>query len=170
LSSRSIHRSIHRVIRGVSKSSERGYEQFRVYPLDFDTAGNGPRFLKRLLLNRHWSYCIFSHPTIAHLCPSTTTPSPAAYARNRSVHPGILAVLMETGQLSETSDVLEVGCGTGDYIFTLHETTDISSLNLIPDEAFQRGIEQMERMERASVDRPVAALSLYILVWGSLSP
>lgn len=38
-----------------------------------------------------------------------------------------------------------------------------SALHLIPDDAFQRGVEQMEREMDAG---PIAALSLYTLVWG----
>lgn len=38
------------------------------------------------------------------------------YAQHRRVHPDVLKGLMEGGQLTRTSTVLEVGCGTGNYI------------------------------------------------------
>ena len=41
-----------------------------------------------------------------------------------------------------------------------------SSLHLIPDDAFQRGLERMEQELMAG---PIYALSLYTLVWGEQS-
>jgi ubiquinone/menaquinone biosynthesis C-methylase UbiE len=38
------------------------------------------------------------------------------YARHRQVHPGVLKDLLSTGGVSSVSKVLEVGCGTGNYI------------------------------------------------------
>lgn len=43
----------------------------------------------------------------------------AAYARNRSTHPGVLRGLLTTARISGTSDFLEVGCGTGNYSIAL---------------------------------------------------
>jgi SAM-dependent methyltransferase len=42
----------------------------------------------------------------------------AAYARHRQVHPGVFQALCAT--VGPTSRVLEVGCGTGNYIIALH--------------------------------------------------
>jgi ubiquinone/menaquinone biosynthesis C-methylase UbiE len=44
------------------------------------------------------------------------------YARHRRVHQPLLAALLKEGQLSAASQVLEVGCGTGNYI---HAIADI---------------------------------------------
>lgn len=40
----------------------------------------------------------------------------AEYARHRRVHPEVLCNLIQTANLSPDSKVLEVGCGTGNYI------------------------------------------------------
>src|SRR5690348_10883529 len=45
----------------------------------------------------------------------------ANYARHRRIHPGVFANLISTGNLTQSSSVLEVGCGTGNYITALHE-------------------------------------------------
>ena len=45
----------------------------------------------------------------------------ARYARNRQIHPGVLAKLLEVGGLGPESRVLKVGCGTGNYISAIQE-------------------------------------------------
>jgi ubiquinone/menaquinone biosynthesis C-methylase UbiE len=45
----------------------------------------------------------------------------ADYARHRRLHPGVLANLIERGGLTSVSRVLEVGCGTGNYISAISE-------------------------------------------------
>jgi SAM-dependent methyltransferase len=45
----------------------------------------------------------------------------ADYARHRRLHPGVLANLIERGRLTGDSRVLEVGCGTGNYISAIFE-------------------------------------------------
>ena len=42
-----------------------------------------------------------------------------AYARNRRVHPGVLAALEAPGRVGPRRDVLEVGCGSGQYLAAL---------------------------------------------------
>jgi SAM-dependent methyltransferase len=41
------------------------------------------------------------------------------YARYRRLHPGVLGKLVSTGAVKKSSAVLELGCGTGNYIVTL---------------------------------------------------
>ena len=41
------------------------------------------------------------------------------YAQHRQVHPEVLKHLVSTGNLGRDSKVLEVGCGTGNYILAL---------------------------------------------------
>jgi ubiquinone/menaquinone biosynthesis C-methylase UbiE len=45
------------------------------------------------------------------------------YAQHRQVHPGVLKRLVSTGSLGRGSKVLEVGCGTGNYILALERLT-----------------------------------------------
>jgi hypothetical protein len=40
----------------------------------------------------------------------------ADYAKYREVHPGVLAALLNAGAWNETSRILEVRCGTANYL------------------------------------------------------
>lgn len=46
-----------------------------------------------------------------------------AYARNRRIHPGVFQELLSGGSITPASRVLEVGCGTGNYITAVQEET-----------------------------------------------
>ncbi len=46
-----------------------------------------------------------------------------AYGRNRAVHPDVLTALIERGGVAEGSRVLEIGCGTGNYISAIASAT-----------------------------------------------
>jgi len=52
------------------------------------------------------------------------------YARHRQVHPGVLRALVET--LPPTCNVLEVGCGTGNYIAAIHAVTGCACWGVDP--------------------------------------
>lgn len=56
----------------------------------------------------------------------------ADYAHHRSLHPGVLMQLLKHGRLTETSQALEVGCGTGNYIIALVEATGCTAWGLDP--------------------------------------
>lgn len=56
----------------------------------------------------------------------------ADYARHRGLHPGVLMQLLKHGRLTEASQVLEVGCGTGNYIIALAEATGCTAWGLDP--------------------------------------
>jgi ubiquinone/menaquinone biosynthesis C-methylase UbiE len=58
----------------------------------------------------------------------------AEYARNRQVHPGVLNNLLSIGGIGADSRVLEVGCGTGNYVVTLEVTTGSSCWAIDPSE------------------------------------
>ncbi len=54
------------------------------------------------------------------------------YARHRCIHPGVLRALLERGGVLSGAGVLEVGCGTGNYVTALHEATRCRAWGLDP--------------------------------------
>jgi SAM-dependent methyltransferase len=56
----------------------------------------------------------------------------ADYARHRQVHPGVLKDLLETGQVKVDSQVLEVGCGTGNYIIAIQNASNCQARGFDP--------------------------------------
>lgn len=54
----------------------------------------------------------------------------AAYAANRSVHPAVFAALLSA--VTGDSDVLEIGCGTGNYIGALQAATGAACWGIDP--------------------------------------
>jgi ubiquinone/menaquinone biosynthesis C-methylase UbiE len=57
------------------------------------------------------------------------------YARHRRVHPEVLRCLISTGNLGSASSVLEVGCGTGNYLVALDEVIGCDCWGIDPSEA-----------------------------------
>ncbi len=55
-----------------------------------------------------------------------------AYARHRQVHPEVLRHLLLTGHLDQATSVLEVGCGTGNYITALTTRVGCSGWGVDP--------------------------------------
>lgn len=56
----------------------------------------------------------------------------AAYARNRAIHPGVFTALVETGPVTDAGHILEVGCGTGNYLIALHGATGCRGAGVDP--------------------------------------
>jgi SAM-dependent methyltransferase len=56
----------------------------------------------------------------------------ADYTRHRRVHPGVLANLIEAGGLTAATSVLEVGCGTGNYLIAIHERLGCACAGIDP--------------------------------------
>jgi ubiquinone/menaquinone biosynthesis C-methylase UbiE len=54
------------------------------------------------------------------------------YALHRRIHPGVLKSLMESGRWQLRSRVLEVGCGTGNYITAIQEALGCTCLGIDP--------------------------------------
>jgi ubiquinone/menaquinone biosynthesis C-methylase UbiE len=54
------------------------------------------------------------------------------YAQHRRVHPDVLQALISTGEVSHSTRVLEVGCGTGNYITALKALTGCTGWGLDP--------------------------------------
>jgi len=56
------------------------------------------------------------------------------YARHRQVHPEVLRSLFSTSGVGSASKVLEVGCGTGNYIVVLESLAGCSCWGIDPSE------------------------------------
>lgn len=56
----------------------------------------------------------------------------AEYAQHRQVHPAVLKSLLETCGLGSASEVLEVGCGTGNYIAAVESSTGCACWGIDP--------------------------------------
>lgn len=60
------------------------------------------------------------------------------YGRHRKLHPYVLEALIEQGSVSQGSRVLEVGCGTGNYIRTIAEATGAIGTGVDPSREMLR--------------------------------
>jgi ubiquinone/menaquinone biosynthesis C-methylase UbiE len=58
----------------------------------------------------------------------------AEYARHRRVHPEVLRHLVETGGVGRASRVLEVGCGSGNYVVAVESLTGCACWGVDPSE------------------------------------
>jgi ubiquinone/menaquinone biosynthesis C-methylase UbiE len=58
-----------------------------------------------------------------------------AYAAHRRIHAGVFRALCERGRLGPESAVLEVGCGTGNYVSALARHTGCAACGLDPSAA-----------------------------------
>jgi ubiquinone/menaquinone biosynthesis C-methylase UbiE len=58
----------------------------------------------------------------------------AEYARHRRVHPMVLKELFDAGRLGPGSRVLEVGCGTGNYIHAICQAVGCRGWGIDPSE------------------------------------
>ena len=56
----------------------------------------------------------------------------ADYAKHRTTHPAALKTLVEESRISRASTVLEVGCGTGNYIVALEKSTGCTGFGIEP--------------------------------------
>jgi SAM-dependent methyltransferase len=57
------------------------------------------------------------------------------YVRHRRVHPEVLRSLISTAGLGRNSSVLDVGCGTGNYLLALSEMVGCDCWGIDPSEA-----------------------------------
>lgn len=58
----------------------------------------------------------------------------AEYARHRQVHPEVLQSLLEAGGVRSASRVLEVGCGTGNYVVAVESLIGCACWGIDPSE------------------------------------
>lgn len=81
------------------------------------------------------------------MCASVTPPrtdyeaAAAAYARNRAVHPGVVADLIRESGLHVGLRVLDVGCGTGNYARALQEATGCAISGVEPSDQMRQRAE-----------------------------
>jgi len=59
----------------------------------------------------------------------------ADYARHRRLHPGVLQELIDRAEIDATSRVIEIGCGTGNYLIAIQEATDCQATGVDPSSA-----------------------------------
>jgi predicted TPR repeat methyltransferase len=65
----------------------------------------------------------------------------AGYARNRTVHPGVVADLIREAGLHAGSRVLDVGCGTGNYAHALQDATGWAISGIEPSDQMRQRAE-----------------------------
>jgi ubiquinone/menaquinone biosynthesis C-methylase UbiE len=71
----------------------------------------------------------------------------ADYAIHRIVHPGVLEGLTSGHEIGAGSRVLEVGCGTGNYIVAVHDVTGASCYGNDPSgEMLKKAAERSDRV------------------------
>ena len=76
------------------------------------------------------------------------------YAQHRQVHPGVLQGLIHTANLTSASRVLDVGCGTGNYLLALQQATGCSCWGIEPSQ--QMLAQARERAPTARLQRGTA--------------
>jgi SAM-dependent methyltransferase len=64
--------------------------------------------------------------------PTDYDPIAVEYAQHRQVHPKVLENLISGGGVSQASRVLDVGCGSGNYIRALHMLTGCAGWGVDP--------------------------------------
>jgi ubiquinone/menaquinone biosynthesis C-methylase UbiE len=90
----------------------------------------------------------------------------AAYARYRQVHPDVLRELITRGQINSETNILEVGCGTGNYLRAIATTTGCRGWGIDPstgmlDQARAQSDEMNFQLGRAEqLDFPAAQFEL----------
>lgn len=78
------------------------------------------------------------------------------FARHRGVHPGVLRELVSQSGATGAARVLEVGCGTGNYLAAIHATGRCECRGVDPSSAMFRHARQRApgvRWDEGSAER-----------------
>ena len=92
------------------------------------------------------------------------------YARHRQVHPEVLRGLVSNGGLDRDSKVLEVGCGTGNYIHAAQRLVGCWCRGIDPSEGMltkagaQSGLVHLKLGQAESIDFPADSFELVFSV------
>ncbi len=92
----------------------------------------------------------------------------AAYARHRRVHPEVLRALLAA--VRPASKVLEVGCGTGNYLLAIRERADCHccgtdpSAEMLAQAEARSGQVQLSRGSAEALEFPAASFDLVFSV------
>lgn len=92
------------------------------------------------------------------------------YARYRRVHPDVLRSLQTALPADQPAQVLEVGCGTGNYIHALAESTAWTCLGIEPSEEMlaiargRGGRVQLQQQSAEGLDFPADSLDFIFSV------
>lgn len=90
----------------------------------------------------------------------------AEYARHRQIHPGVFRNIVETAGVKAGSTVLDVGCGTGNYLVALEKATACRVYGIDPSEEMlararpRSGTIEFKIGRAESLDFPDAAFDL----------
>jgi ubiquinone/menaquinone biosynthesis C-methylase UbiE len=79
------------------------------------------------------------------------------YGRHRRLHPYVLEALIEQGRVSEGSRVLEIGCGTGNYLKAVAEETGAICTGVDPSREMlrrARAVTGWPKDRRDAAERP----------------
>lgn len=68
------------------------------------------------------------------------------YSKHRDIHPKVLEDLVSSGNIGKDSNVLEVGCGTGNYIIAINRAVGASSYGVDPSKKMLK--KAKERTEK----------------------
>jgi len=90
------------------------------------------------------------------------------YAQHRRVHPTVLASLLENSHINAASSVLEIGCGTGNYILAIREAIGCTCQGIDPSQemlARARGRSPQVHFEAGRAERLEFEAGTFALVF-----
>lgn len=80
-----------------------------------------------------------------------------AYRRHREPHPDVIEALIAKGKVHEGSHVLEVGCGTGNYLYAIAGRTGAFCTGVDPSSEMLRHARSQAGWPKDREERPEVA-------------